>query len=225
MTNRHSCAPIIGDTMKLTVTTFTSLDGVMQGAGSPDEDRSNGFGLGGWMVPFEDEDFGRLMTEIFSRVDEFLLGRTSYDDMYAYWSQVTDSENPAAVALNSLPKHVATTRGGELEWENSHPITGDVAATVGELKSRPGRELQVHGSHGLVQTLLEEGLVDVFNIFTFPVVLGEGKRLFGDGSAPKTMRLVSTETTSKGAIFARYETTGPVVQQSAVVEDGRVVIV
>jgi dihydrofolate reductase len=211
--------------MKLTVTTFITLDGVMQGAGAPDEDRSNGFNLGGWVIPFADEDFGQIITDIFSRADEIVLGRTTYNDMYAYWSQVTDTEDVVAVALNTLPKHVATTRSDPLEWENSHPLEGDVIAAVRELKDRPGRELQVHGSHGLVQTLLQDGLVDAFNILTFPVVLGEGKRLFGDGTVPTSMRLVSSEVTDKGVIFAIYEPTGPVVQQSAVVEDGRVAIV
>lgn len=210
--------------MKLTVTTFTTLDGVMQGAGSPDEDRSHGFGLGGWVVPFVDEDFGRIITDIFSRADEILLGRTTYEDMYVFWSQVTDQEDVVAVALNTLPKHVATTRGDELEWENSHPITGDVAATVVELKSRPGRELQVHGSHGLIQTLLEAGLVDEFNVWTFPVVLGEGKRLFGEGTVPTTLALTSSQVTSAGVVVSTYETAGPVVQQTVAVEDGEVVV-
>lgn len=210
--------------MKLTVTTFTTLDGVMQGAGSPDEDRSNGFGLGGWLVPFVDEDFGRLITDIFSRADEILLGRTTYEDMYAFWSEVTDQEDLVAVALNTLPKHVATTRGDELEWENSRAISGDVVAAVRELKSRPGRELQVHGSHGLVQTLLRAGLVDEFNVWTFPVVLGEGKRLFGDGTLPTTLALTSSEVTSAGVVVASYENAGPVLQKTVAIEDGEVVV-
>lgn len=210
--------------MKLTVTTFTTLDGVMQGAGGPDEDRSNGFDLGGWLVPFVDEDFGRLITDIFSRADEILLGRTTYEDMYAFWSQVTDQEDVVAVALNTLPKHVATNRGDELEWENSRAISGDVVAAVRELKSSPGRELQVHGSHGLVQTLLRAGLVDEFNVWTFPVVLGEGKRLFGDGAVPTTLAMTSSEVTSAGVIVARYETAGPVLQQTVAIEDGEVVV-
>lgn len=206
--------------MKLTVTTFTTLDGVMQGAGAPDEDRSHGFGLGGWLVPFVDEDFGRIITDVFSRADEFLLGRTTYEDMYGFWSQSTDQDDVVAVALNTLPKHVATTRSGSLEWQNSHAITEDPAATVRDLKKRPGRELQVHGSHGLAQTLLEAELVDQFNIWTAPVVLGEGKRLFGKGTVPTTMRLISTEVTGKGVIVSRYEPTGSVVQQAATIDNG-----
>lgn len=206
--------------MKLTVTTFTTLHGVMQGAGSRDEDLSNGFALGGWSGPFADEDFGRLITEIFGRADEFLLGRNTYDDMFAFWSQVTDENDLVAVALNTLPKHVATTRNDTLEWENSRPMGGDVVAAVGELKKRPGRELQVHGSHGLVQTLLEAGLIDEFNVWTFPLVLGEGKHLFGTGTVPTTMRLISSEITGKGIIVAGYVPAGSIVQLDAVVEDG-----
>ena len=211
--------------MKLTVTTFVSVDGVMQGPGGPDEDRSNGFELGGWMVPLADEDFGRIITDIFSRADEILLGRTTYDLMYSYWPQVTDPDDIVAVALNTFPKHVPTGRPDTLEWENSHAITGDVVAAVRELKERPGREIQVHGSHGLIQTLLEAGLVDSFNVFTFPVVLGQGKRLFGEGTVPASMKLSSSEVTSQGAVFAVYEPAGALVQQTVAIEDGREVVV
>ena len=210
--------------MKLTATTFITLDGVMQGAGGEDEDRSNGFELGGWVVPFADEDFGQIITDIFRRADEILLGRTTYNDMYAYWSQVTDTEDDVAVALNTLPKHVATTRSDPLTWENSHPLKGDAIASVRELKERPGRELQVHGSHGLVQTLLTAGVIDEFNVWVFPVVLGKGKRLFGEGTVPATLRLTSSQVTRSGAIVATYRPKGPLVQQTVAVEDGHTVI-
>lgn len=193
--------------MKLTVTTFTTLDGVMQGAGSPDEDRSGGFDLGGWTQPYVDDDFARLITGIFSRADEFLLGRKSYDDMYAHWSQIDDPDDPVANGFNTLPKHVATSRPDSLEWENSHPIVGAVTDAVTELKGRPVGELQVHGSHMLVQTLLEAGLVDEFNVWTFPLVLGEGKRLFGEGTVPTSLQLRSTETTGKGVVVSNYAQT------------------
>lgn len=211
--------------MKLTVTAFTSLDGVMQGPGGPDEDASNGFDLGGWVVPFVDEGFGTIVTDIFSRVDEILLGRTTYDMMHGFWPQITDPDDPVARALNTLPKHVATHRPDSLEWENSHPIVGDVVEAVSELKTKPGRELQVHGSHGLVQTLLEAGLVDELSLLTFPVVLGRGKRLFGDGAVSTSMRLDSGLITDAGVVFARYQPSGPVVQQGLAVEDGREVVV
>jgi dihydrofolate reductase len=212
--------------MKLTVTTFSTLDGVMQGAGGPDEDRSNGFAFGGWLVPFADEDFGRLITEIFRRADEFLLGRTTYDAMYGFWPQITDPDDPVANGLNTLPKHVATSRPDTLEWQNSHPIVGDVVEAVGQLKERPGRELQVHGSHGLLQTLLAAGLVDEFIVWIFPLVLGQGKRLFGEGTVPTTMQLTSTDVTPAGVIVASYQPKGaPDLTKTIDIEDGKEVIV
>ena len=195
--------------MKLTVTTFITLDGVMQSPGSPDEDRSNGFELGGWLVPFVDEGMGRAITDIFSRTDEVLLGRTTYDMMYPYWSTFPDQDDVVAAALNNLPKHVATSRPDTLEWTNSQPIRGDVVEEVRELKQRPGGELQVHGSHGLLQTLIRAGLVDEFNLFTYPVVLGDGKRLFESGTIPTSMQYQSSDITSSGVVVASYVPTGP----------------
>lgn len=211
--------------MKLTVTAFVTLDGVMQGPGAPDEDRSHGFEYGGWLVPHTDEDFGAAVDEIFGRVDEFLLGRTTYDMMYAYWSQLSESEDTVARALNTLPKHVATTSETGLDWANTHRLEGDVVGTVQALKERPGRELQVHGSHGLVQTLLSAGLVDELNVFFAPVVIGDGKRLFGGGTSPTTMELVDSRVTSTGIIVARYRPRGPVVQQAFEIVDGEVAVV
>jgi dihydrofolate reductase len=210
--------------MKLTVTTFATLDGVMQGPGGLDEDRSSGFSLGGWLAPFADEDFGRLITDIFRRADEILLGRRTYDMMYRFWSQIDEPDDPVANGLNTLPKHVATSRPETLEWKNSHPIVGDVVEAVRGLKARPGRELQVHGSHGLVQTLLSAGLVDEFNVWTFPIVLGTGKRLFGEGTVPTTMRLGSTDVTAAGIVVATYEPIGAPVLQTIGIEDGKEVI-
>ena len=195
--------------MKLTVTTFVTLDGVMQGPGGPDEDRSNGFELGGWLVPFADEGMGQAITDIFSRAEEILLGRTTYDMMYPYWSTFPDQDDVVAAGLNNLPKHVATSRPDTLEWTNSHPINGDVIEAVRQLKERPGGELQVHGSHGLLQTLIGAGLVDEFNLFTYPVVLGDGKRLFGSGTIPMTMKYGSSVATETGVVIASYTPTGP----------------
>ena len=200
--------------MKLTVTTFVTLDGVMQGPGGVGEDPSNGFALGGWVMPFADEDFGRHITEIFERAEAILLGRTTYDLMYPYWSRVTAADDVVATALNGLPKHVVTSSPADLAWANSHPVNGDMVAAVTTLKDRPGGELQVHGSHGLIQTLLASSLVDEFNVFVFPVVLGDGKRLFGEGTQPATMTLVSTETTDAGVTVSTYRPAGPLVQQT-----------
>lgn len=145
--------------------------------------------------------------------------------MYGFWSQIDEPDDPVANGLNTLPKHVATSRPETLEWQNSHPIVGDVVSAVRELKERPGRELQVHGSHGLIQTLLAAELVDEFNVWIFPVVLGQGKRLFGEGTVPTTMQLSSTEVTSAGVVVATYLPKGAPVLQTIAIEDGKEVIV
>jgi dihydrofolate reductase len=194
--------------VKLTVTTFVTLDGVMQGPGGHDEDLSGGFELGGWVSPHIDETFGRKVDEIFGRAEAILLGRTTYDMMYPYWSQFPDQDNVVAAGLNNLPKHIATSHPDDLTWQNAVPIEGDVVEAVRKLKDEPGGELQVHGSHGLIQTLLEAGLVDELNIFVFPVVLGEGKRLFGPGTPPMGMRLESSEVSNTGVVIATYVPTG-----------------
>lgn len=210
--------------MRLTVTTFTSLDGVMQGPGGRDEDRSNGFGLGGWVVPFFDEELGEIIDDIFSRAGEILLGRTTYETFYPYWSQLADSDEIIANRLNNLPKHVATNSRETLEWNNARVISGDVAAEIRRLKERPGGELQVHGSHGLIQTLLEEGLVDTLNLLIFPVVLGEGKRLFARGTVPTSLELASTRVTGRGVIAATYEPTGVFEQGDFTIADSEIVV-
>lgn len=210
--------------MQLTVTTFTSVDGVMQGPGGRDEDRSDGFGLGGWLVPYVDEEFGEIVDGIFSRAGEILLGRATYETFYPYWSQLADSDDIVASRLNKLPKHVATNSRETLEWKNSRVISGDVAAEIRRLKERSGGELQVHGSHGLIQTLLAEGLVDAFNLLIFPVVLGEGKRLFGRGTVPASLELTASRVTGKGVIAATYEPTGTFEQGDFAIADGEVVV-
>jgi len=208
--------------MKLTVTTFVTLDGVMQAPGGVQEDLSGGFKYGGWLVPFSDSDMGRIITDIFEQADAILFGRKTYDMMYAYWPNVTDPTNLVAKALNSLPKYVATRHAGSLAWHNSHPLQGDYADAIRALKLQPGRELQVHGSHGLVQLLLREGLIDQFNIWTYPVLVGAGKRLFGSPEISATLRLLSSEVTSTGVIVGRYEPAGPVkADQSFAFKDGK----
>lgn len=209
--------------MKLTVQTFVTLDGVMQGPGGADEDTSNGFDRGGWVVPHIDEDFGRIVDGWFAQVDEFLLGRTTYDMMQAFWSQVTDPEDRVAAALNKLPKHVVSSTLTDPTWHNTTVISTDVVDAVSALKDKPGRELQVHGSWQLVRTLHDAGLVDEYRLMVFPVVLGSGKRLFAEGAATSAFTLVDSDVTSAGVIYqvlrpAEFRTGG------ITIEDGKEVI-
>jgi dihydrofolate reductase len=198
--------------MKLTVTTFLTLDGVMQGPGGAEEDRSNEFDQGGWMVPFIDQDFGEIMEAWFARADEFLLGRTTYDMMYPYWSQiiVTDPEEAGVTGqqLNNLPKHIISRTLRSPQWANSSVVDGDVVEAVKALKDQPGGELQVHGSAQLVQTLNQHNLVDEYRLLVVPVVLGTGKRLFGDGTVPTAFETVENRTTSTGAVALTLRPTG-----------------
>ena len=192
--------------MKLTVTTFQTLDGVMQAPGGPEEDPRGGFEHGGWLVPYADVEMGRFMDETFVAAEAFLLGRFTYQPFAAHWPRVDAPDDPVATKLNALPKYVAsrTLREDDLDWAGSSLLGDDVPARVAELKARPGGELQVHGSAGLVQTLLREELVDELRLLTFPVVLGTGKRLFGEGAVPAAMRLSESRTTSAGTVIAVY---------------------
>lgn len=193
---------------KLVVTTFLTLDGVMQGPGGPEEDPSGGFEYGGWLVPHADDDMGRQMVEWFSGAEDFLLGRGTYEIFAGFWPKVPTESDPIAKALNTLPKHVASRTLDRVDWEGARLIQGDVVEGVRTLKQRDGGELQVHGSAGLIQTLLQNDLVDELRLIVFPVVVGEGKRLFADGTIPAGMRLASSSTTSTGAVILSYERAG-----------------
>ncbi|ASU78877.1 deaminase [Actinopolyspora erythraea] len=195
---------------ELVVTTFVTLDGVMQAPGGPGEDPEGGFEHGGWVVPFFDEGMGRQIDEWFSRAEDFLLGRGTYEIFAAYWPHVRDEDNTVAGALNTRPKHVASRTLQRVDWEGARLLGPDVVGDVEELKRRDGGELQVHGSHGLVQTLLEHDLVDELRLLTFPLVLGTGKRLFADGAVPLGLRLADSSTTNSGVVIASYERTGAV---------------
>ena len=192
--------------MKLTVTTFISVDGVYQGPGGPDEDRSGGFTRGGWLTPHFDEDTGKFMEEVFGQVDAFLLGRRTFDIFAAYWPNQGD--DPIANPLNALPKYVVSTTLTAPEWGPTTVIAGDVPSAVAELKQQPGRELQVHGSGGLVRTLHEHDLVDEYRLLVFPVVVGEGRRLFPDTGVATGFSLVDSRTTGSGVAIHVYRPTG-----------------
>jgi dihydrofolate reductase len=193
---------------KLVVGTFTTLDGVMQAPGGPDEDRDGGFQHGGWLVPYLDERFVEIMTDWTKRAGAFLLGRKTYEIFAGSWPKSTDPADEIAMALNTRPKFVASRTLDKLAWHNSHLLKGDVAEEVVRLKVQEGGEIQVHGSSNLIQTLLKHDLVDMLRIWKFPVTLGIGKRLFGEGTIPRSFRLVDTQLNTSGAVLHIYERVG-----------------
>lgn len=193
----------------LVVTTFVTLDGVMQAPGGPGEDPSGGFSHEGWLPPHFDDSVGEQMNEWFAGAEDFLLGRGTYEIFYASWPQMI-SDDPVSQGLNFKPKHVASRTLESVEWETAELLGDDVPAAVRALKERDGGELQVHGSAGLVQTLLREDLVDELRLVLFPVVLGEGKRLFGEGTIPLSWRLTATRTSSTGVLMLTYQRAGDV---------------
>jgi dihydrofolate reductase len=201
----------------LVVTTFVTLDGVAQAPGGPGEDPSGGFSHEGWLVPFFDDDIGAQVTEWFTGAEDFLLGRGTYDIFYASWPKMI-SDDPVSQGLNFRTKHVASRSRSSLEWETAELLKDDVPDAVRALKAQDGGELQVHGSPGLIQTLLAENLIDELRLIVFPVVLGQGKRLFGEGAVPRTWRLTSHKASSTGALMASYERAGEVETGSAVPE-------
>jgi dihydrofolate reductase len=190
---------------KLAVNTFMSLDGVMQSPGGPDEDPTGGFTLGGWGAPYFDEEMMQRVAE--SAPYELLLGRGTYEIFAAHWPY---DEGPIADQLNSTRKHVASTTLKEVDWNNSTLIKGDVAEYVATLKSQDGPEIQVHGSPGLVQTLLEHDLIDEYRLWMFPVVIGTGKRFFGAGAIPAALKLVDGKVSKTGVTINVYERAGDI---------------
>ncbi|MEO3774007.1 dihydrofolate reductase family protein [Micromonospora sp. B9E7] len=174
--------------MLLSVNVFVSLDGVMQGPGAPDEDRSEGFDRGGWLVPHASPHTNEVVEGWFREADAFLFGRTSYGLLGGYWPKVTAPDDLIASKLNTLPKYVVsrTMTDEEAAWSPTTVLRTEVVDNVRRLKEQPGKELQVHGSWKLVQALHRAGLVDLYRLLQYPVVVGTGKRLFPDGSTPAT---------------------------------------
>jgi dihydrofolate reductase len=194
----------------LVVTQFLTLDGVVQAPGGPEEDLSGGFAHGGWLVPHFDEAMADQMVAWFSSAQDFLLGRGTYEIFAAWWPKAPTEDDPIARALNALPKHVASRTLRSVDWDGARLIEGDVVDAVRALTAQDGGELQVHGSAGLIQTLFAHDLVDELRVIVFPVMLGVGKRLFAEGTVPRTWRLTSSTVTGTGALIAAYQWSGAV---------------
>jgi dihydrofolate reductase len=186
---------------------------VTQGPGGPDEDRSGGFDLGGWAMPYFDDEGAMFQRENFARADAFLLGRRTYEIFAGHWPHVDDA-NPIAAALNSRPKHVVSSTLSDLRWDGAELVEGDLTAAVAELKRRPGRELQVHGSIELTQALLAASLVDRHHLLVIPVVLRSGAQLFNGPLPPTKLRLEQASTTTSGVQLLTYVPDGAPVTGS-----------
>ena len=201
---------------KIVVSTFLSLDGVMQAPGGAEEDPTGGFEHGGWSVNYWDDMMGQVMGEATSKPFAMLLGRKTYEIMAAHWPHAREEEG--AGVFNNATKYVVSTTLETAEWQNSTVIR-DVVGEIGRLKEQDGPEIQVHGSANLIQTLLKHDLVDEFRLWVFPVLLGGGKRLFGDGTIPAGLRLVDTKTSTTGVIIATYERAGAINYGSFALEE------
>ena len=191
---------------QLVVDMFVTLDGVLQAPGEPDEDREGGFDHGGWQAPYFEEESGQRIGEHLAQMDALLLGRKTYEIFAAYWPKAA-AENPIAAVLNTAPKFVASRTLDHVDWESSTLLEGDVAQAVARLKP-DYEQMHVIGSGDLTQTLLRHDLVDRLNLWVYPVVLGTGKRLFGDGASPAALRLVESATFPSGAVLLVYERAG-----------------
>jgi len=195
--------------MKLTTVTHVSVDGVMQGLGGADEDRRGGFERGGWAPPLFVDEASTFLNGVFQRADAFLLGRRTYEIFAGSWGVWPDpGDSPIWTALNTKPKYVASTTLTEPRWANTTVLSGDSAAAVGELKAMPAGELQVHGSGKLIRWLLDNQLVDEITLLTYPVIIGQGTRLFPDTGRDRALELVESRATSSGVTIQIYRPTG-----------------
>lgn len=191
---------------RVTGAVFQSLDGVMQAPGAPDEDRSGGFGFGGWLAGLYDEEFGAEIDKLFSAPFDLLLGRRTYDIFAAYWPY--NQDHPVGETFQRINKYVLTHSDHPLEWENSYRV--ESLDALAALKRGDGPDLIIQGSSTLYPQLLEAGLIDRICLMTFPLVLGEGKRLFGEGTPPRSMHMVEHKVTAVGTVIAAYEPAGEV---------------
>ena len=193
--------------MKLTALIFLTLDGVYQGPGGPDEDRRGGFDRGGWLAAHADEETWPFITSVYERADALLLGRRTWEIWETYWPH-HDQGDPVSHGINVLPKYVPSTTLRDPTWQNTHVIKGNVQAAVRELKAKPGRELQVHGSGALLRWLLERDLVDELNLMLYPVVVGDGIRLFPERGQTHDLTLVESRSTPSGVAILTYRPAG-----------------
>jgi dihydrofolate reductase len=197
---------------RLIVSTFLTLDGVMQAPGGPEEDDSGGFAYGGWSVHYWDDLMGQVMTEAMSLPFDLVLGRRTYDIFAAYWPHAPEAAG--GKPLNDATKYVASRSHPTLEWGPSVLVDGDADEGIAALKKGDGPELQVHGSGNLIQTLMRHNLVDEYRLWAFPLVIGSGKRLFSDGTIPSALKLVDTKVSTTGVVIGTYEPAGEVVTGS-----------
>ena len=186
---------------------MVSLDGVYQGPGGPDEDRRDGFDRGGWTAAYADPEGWPFLLEWFGRADALLLGRKTWEIWERYWPD-HDSGDAVSHGINVLPKYVPSTTLKDPAWENTHVIDGDLETAIRELKERPGRELQLHGSGELLRWLLERDLVDELNLRIYPVIVGAGLRLFPENGQTHDLQLVESRSTGSGVMFQTYRPAG-----------------
>jgi dihydrofolate reductase len=195
--------------MKLTTMTQVTVDGVMQGnGGATDEDRRSGFVRGGWAMGVFDDETHTFITQTYQHADAFLFGRRTYELFAPYWGAAERAGHPIADALNAKPKYVASTTLTNPQWADTTVLSGDLAPAIGELKAKPGGELQVHGSGALIRWLLENELVDEITLLIVPVVLGQGTRLFPDAGPDIALDLVDSRADSKGVTIQVYRPAG-----------------
>jgi len=194
--------------MKLTTTTQVSVDGVMQANGGRNPQLDPGFERGGWARPHFGGSAMTFVNDVYQRADAFLFGRRTYEMFAGYWGVMEPGSGPIADALNARPKYVASTTLTEGRWPETTVLSGDLAAAIGELKAKPGGELQVHGSGALIRWLLEHDLVDELNLLVIPVVVGAGTRLFPANGPDLALELMESSVFSKGITLQVYRTAG-----------------